>query len=89
MNHSLKLLAFNDLHETRIGSADTMIEFDEGIELKISDLRVQVEIRVSETSKFNLLLEGIKVALPDTYASVQAVAGVPWKIELSSKPQER
>ena len=74
VNYLLKSLVFNDLHETRIRSVEIMNPFSDGIEFKICELRAQVRIKVTELGRFDLLFEGIKTALPTTYALVQVAA---------------
>ena len=44
MNHLLKLLALNDLHQIQLRSVETMSEFSERIEFKINKLRELVGI---------------------------------------------
>ena len=60
----------DDKKDIQIRNGETMSQFSERIEFKMSELSAQVEVRVSELGKFDPLLKGIKIALPTTYASI-------------------
>ena len=89
MNQLLNLLARNDLHQTQLKSVETVSEFIDRIEFKVSECAKLVGIQVSNLEKFNILVNGIKTALPTTYELVRKLTGVPCtSVELAAQGRE-
>ena len=82
-------MAQTDLHQTQLTGVETMSEFIDRIELKVSECAELVGIQVSNLEKFDVLLNGIKTALPTTYELVRTLTGVPCtSVELAAQGRD-